>query len=136
MWELADPVANKCSKCWLLEELQLRVDKLESELQTLRHIREGEMYLDAVVQEAVTPGRLSTSNLVSGQGQQGLTASEASKVILHSGTEEPQLLTLSNRYKVLALCVDEEKGCREDEPTDHCTVAWEAIQQGGAKRQV
>eukprot|EP00061_Rhincodon_typus_P009532 g33110.t1 len=38
--------------------------------------------------------------------------------------------------KVLAPCVNEEKGCREDEPTDYCTVAQEANQEGGAKRQV
>eukprot|EP00061_Rhincodon_typus_P016007 g43994.t1 len=69
MWELADPIASggdhTCSKYWLLEELQLRVDELESELQTLRHIQEGEKYkyLDTVFQEAVAAGRLSTSNL-------------------------------------------------------------------------
>eukprot|EP00061_Rhincodon_typus_P005865 g25890.t1 len=85
-----------CSKCWLLEELQFRVNELESELQTLRHIREGQKYLDTVLQEAVTPGRLSTSNLVSSQGHQRVTASEAGRGILCSGTEEPQLLTLSN----------------------------------------
>eukprot|EP00061_Rhincodon_typus_P006000 g26169.t1 len=100
MWELADPIAN-CndhiySKCWLLEELRLRVDELELELQTLQHIGEGEKYLDALFQEAVTPARLRTSDLVSGQGQQGVTVSEAGRGILQSGTEEPQLLTLSN----------------------------------------
>eukprot|EP00061_Rhincodon_typus_P002865 g18690.t1 len=103
MWELADPIVN-CSdhissKCWLLEELRLRVDELESELQALRHIRKGEEYLDAVFQEAVTPGRLSNSDLVSGQGQQGVTVSEAVRGILQSGTEEPPLLTFSNRVR-------------------------------------
>eukprot|EP00061_Rhincodon_typus_P001016 g13459.t1 len=126
MWELADPIANCsdhiCSKCWLLEELWLRVDELESELQTLRHIRDGEKYLDTVFQEAVAPGRLSTSHLVSDHGQQDVTVSEAGRGILQSATEEPQFLTLSNRYEVPAPYVDEEKGCREDEPTDHCTM--------------
>lgn len=140
MWELADPIVNGrdhiCSKCWLLEELRLRVDDLESELQTLRHIREGESYLDVLFQEAVTPGRLSNSNSVSDQGQQGVIASEAGRGILSSGVEEPQPLTLSNRYEILAPCVDEEKGCGEDEPTDHGTMVQKAIQEGGAKRQV
>eukprot|EP00061_Rhincodon_typus_P005885 g25939.t1 len=103
MWELADPIVNNgdhiCNKCWLLEELQLSVDELESELQILRHIWEGEKYLDAMFQEAVTPGRLSASDLVGGQGEQGMTASEAGRGILHSGTEEPQLLTLSTRVR-------------------------------------
>eukprot|EP00061_Rhincodon_typus_P000347 g11404.t1 len=103
MWELADPIANGgdhiYSKCWLLEELWLRVDELESEHQILRHIWEWEKYLDAVFQETVTPGKLRTSNMVSGQGQQGVTVSEAGRVILQSETEEPQLLTLSNRYE-------------------------------------
>eukprot|EP00061_Rhincodon_typus_P003356 g19890.t1 len=77
MWELADSIVNCsdhiCSKYWLLEELLLRVDELESEVQTLRPIRDGEKYLDALFQEAVTPGRLNNSNLVSGQGQQAVT---------------------------------------------------------------
>eukprot|EP00061_Rhincodon_typus_P012548 g38348.t1 len=140
MWELADPIAHCsdhiCNKCWLLEELRLRVDELEAELQTLWHIREGKKYLDALFQEAVTPGRLSNLNLVNGQGQQGVTVSKAGRGILQSGTENPQLLILFNKYEVLAPCVDEEKGCKEDEPTDHCTVVWEAIQEGGAQRQV
>eukprot|EP00061_Rhincodon_typus_P011892 g37247.t1 len=140
MWKLADPIAkcsdHICSKCWLLEDLWLRVDELELEPQTLRHIREGEKYLDTVFQETVTPGRLRTSNSVSDQGQQGVTVSEAGRGILQSGTGEPWLLTLSNTYEVLAPCVDEEKVCREDKPTDHCTMAWEAIQGGGAKCQV
>eukprot|EP00061_Rhincodon_typus_P006358 g26919.t1 len=84
------------SKCWLLEELQLRVDELESELQTLRYIWEGEKYLDALFQEVVAAGRLSTTNLVRGQGQEGVTASEAGRGILQSEAEQPQLLTLSN----------------------------------------
>jgi len=84
----------------------------------------------------VTPGRIGTVNSVSGQGQQDVTASEAGRRILDSGIEEPQLLTFSNRYEVLAPRVDEEKGCREDELADHCTVVQEAIQEWGAKRQV
>eukprot|EP00061_Rhincodon_typus_P016381 g44572.t1 len=56
VWKLADPIENgsdrMCSKCWLLEELWLKIDELEFELQTLRHIQEGERYLDAVFQEA------------------------------------------------------------------------------------
>eukprot|EP00061_Rhincodon_typus_P003041 g19140.t1 len=67
MWQLADPSANGgdqiCNKCKLLKELQLRVNQLESELETLQHIREGEKYLNAMFQEAVTPSRLSASNL-------------------------------------------------------------------------
>eukprot|EP00061_Rhincodon_typus_P004564 g22888.t1 len=122
MWELADPIASCsdhiCSKCWMLEDLGLRVDELESELQTLRHIREGKEYPDDLFQEAVTPGRLSCSNLVSGQGQQGATVNEAGRGILQSGTEEPQFLTLSNRHKVRAPCVDEEKGCRVRDNSD------------------
>ena len=47
MWELADPIASCndhiCSKCWLLEELRLKINELESEIQTLRHIRVGEL---------------------------------------------------------------------------------------------
>eukprot|EP00061_Rhincodon_typus_P012886 g38913.t1 len=66
MQELVDPVVAHCdyvcSKYWLFERMWLRVDKLESELRTLRHIREGEHYLDAVFQEAVTPLELATSN--------------------------------------------------------------------------
>eukprot|EP00061_Rhincodon_typus_P010073 g34083.t1 len=107
MWELANPIASCsdhiCSKSWLLEDLWLRVDELESELQTLRHIREGKKYLDALFQEAVTPGRLSTSNSVSDQGQQGVIASEADKGFLSSGTGEPQLLTLSNGKNMPAI---------------------------------
>eukprot|EP00061_Rhincodon_typus_P005877 g25928.t1 len=103
MWELADPIANCsdhiCNKCWLHEELRLRVDELEPEFQTLRHIQEGEKYLNVVFQEAVTPGRLSISNLVSGQGQQNVTVNEAGRGILQSGTEQPQLLTLTNRVR-------------------------------------
>eukprot|EP00061_Rhincodon_typus_P001248 g14166.t1 len=111
MWELAVPIES-CGdhiygKCWLLEELWLRVDELQSELQALQHIKEGKKYLDALFQEAVTPGGLSTS--VSDQGQQRVIANEAGRGILNSGTGEPQLLTLSNRYEVLAPCEDEEK---------------------------
>eukprot|EP00061_Rhincodon_typus_P003069 g19199.t1 len=76
MWELADPIESGgdhiCSK-WLLEELRLRVDELESELQTLRHIRKGEKYLDALFQEAVTPGYWS------GRGKDPV-------VVVHAGT--------------------------------------------------
>jgi len=47
MWEMADPVASCsdhiCSKCWQLEELRLRVDELESELQTLARPGGGEL---------------------------------------------------------------------------------------------
>eukprot|EP00061_Rhincodon_typus_P012701 g38600.t1 len=57
--------------CGANEELRLKIDELESELQTLRHIREAERYLDAVFQEAVT-SRLTNS--IGGQGQQGVTA--------------------------------------------------------------
>eukprot|EP00061_Rhincodon_typus_P000595 g12163.t1 len=103
MCELADPIANcsddVCSKGWLLEELWLRVDELELELQALWHIWEEKKYLDNLFQEAVTPGRLSNSNLFSGQGQQGVTVSKAGRGIQQSETEEPQLLTLSNRYE-------------------------------------
>eukprot|EP00061_Rhincodon_typus_P013897 g40555.t1 len=100
MWELANPIASysdhTCSKCWLLKELQLRINELGSELQTLRQIWEGEKYLYALFQEAGTPSRLSTSISVSDQAQQGVIANEAGREILNSGTEEPQLLTLSN----------------------------------------
>jgi len=135
MWEMADPVAS-CSKCWLLKELRLRVDELESELQKLRHIREGESYLETVFQEAVTPGRVTIVNSVSGQGQQDVTASEADRGILQSGTQEPQPLILSNRYKAFAPCADEEQGCRKDESADHGTMVQEAIQEGGTKTQI
>eukprot|EP00061_Rhincodon_typus_P005754 g25640.t1 len=47
MWELADPMANCsdhiCSKCRLLE------------LRTFWYFQEGQSYLDALFQEAVTP---------------------------------------------------------------------------------
>eukprot|EP00061_Rhincodon_typus_P012312 g37958.t1 len=80
IWEMADPIVNCsdhiCSKCWLLEDLQLRVDELESESQILRHIWEGEKYLNAVFQEVVKPGRLCTSNSVINQERQGVMASE------------------------------------------------------------
>jgi len=84
----------------------------------------------------VTPGRSSTSNSVSGQGQQGVTANAAHRGILNLGMQEPQLLTLSNSYEVLAPCVDEEKDSREDELADHCIKVQEAIQEKRAKRQV
>eukprot|EP00061_Rhincodon_typus_P003546 g20351.t1 len=106
MWELADPIASCsdhiCSKCWLLEDLRLRIDELEPELQTLRYIWEGEKYLDTLSQEMVTPGRLNTSDSIIDQGQQGMIANEAGRGILNSGTEEPQLLILSNRNEILA----------------------------------
>uniref|UniRef100_UPI00398E8277 zinc finger protein 474-like n=1 Tax=Pristiophorus japonicus TaxID=55135 RepID=UPI00398E8277 len=73
-----------CNKCLQLEELRLRVDELESELQTLRCIRQWESYLDTVFQEAVTPLRLIHSNLVRGQGQEDVTTSKAGM-----GTQEP-----------------------------------------------
>ncbi|XP_078087631.1 NACHT, LRR and PYD domains-containing protein 3-like [Mustelus asterias] len=41
-----DPRDHVGSKCWLLEDLQLKIDELDSELQTLRLIREGESYLN------------------------------------------------------------------------------------------
>uniref|UniRef100_UPI00398F0D11 leucine-rich melanocyte differentiation-associated protein n=1 Tax=Pristiophorus japonicus TaxID=55135 RepID=UPI00398F0D11 len=53
------------------------VYELESELQTLRYIRKGESYLDAVFQQTVTPLRLNNSNLIRGQVQEGVTMSEA-----------------------------------------------------------
>eukprot|EP00061_Rhincodon_typus_P004859 g23607.t1 len=138
MWELPGPIASCsdhiCSNCLLLEELRLTVDELEPEIQTLWHIRDGDSYLDT--QEVVTLGRLSSTNLVSGQRQQGVTASEAGRGTLYSGTEEPQLLTLSDKYKTLAPCGDEEKGCRDDEPADRDTLVQEAIQAQGAKRQM
>eukprot|EP00061_Rhincodon_typus_P000507 g11924.t1 len=91
MWELADPIANCsdhiCSKCWLLEELRLRVDELESELQTLWHVREGDQYVDALFR--------SWSYLI-GKVLQIQSVIRNSRVILNSGVEEPQLLTLSN----------------------------------------
>ena len=65
-----------------------------------------------------------------------MTASEAGRGIQSLGIEESQLLTLTNRYEVLATCVDKEEGCREDALTDRGTVVQEAIQEGGAKRQV
>ncbi|XP_072352062.1 uncharacterized protein [Scyliorhinus torazame] len=140
MWELADPIASCsdhiCSKCWLLEELRLRVDELESELHTLRHFREGETYLDTVFQEAVTPVRVSSLNPASGQGQQGVTASQAGKGNQQSGTHEPQPLTLSNRHEALAPCVDGEQGCRNDESADQGTMVQQAIQGEGVNRQI
>ena len=140
MLELVDPIEtisdHICSKCWLLEELRLKIDELESELQTLRHIQEGESYLDTLFQVAVTPSRIASVDSVSDQGQSGVTASEAGRGIQSLEIEEPQLLTLSNRSEVLAPCMDEEEGCREDVLTDHCTVVQEAIREGGAKRQV
>ncbi|XP_067892381.1 ankyrin and armadillo repeat-containing protein [Heterodontus francisci] len=66
-----------CSKCLRLEELRLSVDELEAELQTLRCIRKREIYLDTLFQKAVTLHRIASSDLVSGQGQEGGTASEA-----------------------------------------------------------
>eukprot|EP00061_Rhincodon_typus_P019052 g48491.t1 len=92
MWELADPIANCsdhiCSKCWLLEEIWLRVDELESDLQTLRHIRERDVYLNAVFHDAVTPGRLITSNLVSGQGVTDIGEGRGCDpvAVVHAGT--------------------------------------------------
>eukprot|EP00061_Rhincodon_typus_P004455 g22626.t1 len=45
MWELVVPIVvhsdHICSKCWLLEEFQLRVDELENELRIRQHLREG-----------------------------------------------------------------------------------------------
>lgn len=43
---LAVPGDHICSKCWVIEELGLKVDNLESELLLQRHIREGQNYLD------------------------------------------------------------------------------------------
>eukprot|EP00061_Rhincodon_typus_P014592 g41702.t1 len=65
IWELVHPIVvhcdHICRKCWLFEELQLI--NSESEFQTLRHIREGESWLDAVFQEADKLLRLTTLNL-------------------------------------------------------------------------
>lgn len=46
---------------------------------TMRHIRDGENFLDAVYLEAVTPVRFSTPNSVFVQGEEGVTASEAGR---------------------------------------------------------
>eukprot|EP00061_Rhincodon_typus_P013532 g39958.t1 len=103
MWELAVPIMSCsdhiCCKCWLLGELWLGVDELESELQTLRHIWQGVKYLDVLFQEVVTPGRLSTSNSVSDQGQQGVIAGEASRGNLEfrsGGASAPDLVHQEN----------------------------------------
>ena len=131
MWELVDPkgIPNEhvCSKCWLLEELRLRVDELDSELRTLRHFREGESYLDSVFQETVTPLRLTNS--AGGQGQEGVAANEAGSGKKKAGSEiqkvelqEPQSLNLYNRFEILAPSVDGNGDCKEDEQTAHGTV--------------
>ena len=91
-------------------------------------IRKGESYLDTVFQEAVTPGRVTTVNSVSGQGQKGVTACEAGGGILQ---KEPQPLTLSNRYEALAPSADEEQGCRKDESADHGSGGHS---RGGSKK--
>eukprot|EP00061_Rhincodon_typus_P014804 g42106.t1 len=123
MWEIADRVASCsdhiCSKCWLLEELWLRFDELESELWTLQHILEGESYLDALFQEVVTPARLSTSNLVRGQGQPGVSTRGTGRWILYSGTEEPQPLNVSNRVRDI---FDRLKRILEQEEKDPVVV--------------
>eukprot|EP00061_Rhincodon_typus_P007688 g29636.t1 len=86
MWELADHIANcsdhVCSKCWLLKELWPRVDELESELQTQRHIREGEKCLDAVFQEAVTLVRVRD---ISDQLERILERVGEDPVVVHIG---------------------------------------------------
>eukprot|EP00061_Rhincodon_typus_P006269 g26734.t1 len=80
MWELAVPIEygsdHICSKCWLLDNSEPKFNELESEPQTLRQVQDAEKYLDALFQEAVTPGRLSTSNSVSDQEQQDVIVSE------------------------------------------------------------
>ncbi|XP_067869950.1 zinc finger protein 91-like [Heterodontus francisci] len=84
MWELLDASViqgkHVRSNCLRLEELRLRVVELASELQTLQHIREEESYLDILYQEAVTPLRIGSSDLVSGQRQEHVAAAEAVNV--------------------------------------------------------
>eukprot|EP00061_Rhincodon_typus_P018267 g47371.t1 len=42
--------------------------------------------------------------------------------ILNVALEEPQILTLSDRFEVIVPCPDEESICKEDGQTDHCTM--------------
>lgn len=114
MYELVDPLLvpgdHICSKCWMIEELGLKVDDLESELQMLRHISKGENCLDAVLLEGVTPVRLTASNLVRIQ-EEGVTASEAGRGIeVEAVLEETQPLRLSSRSEILTSCADEYGG--------------------------
>jgi len=125
-----------CSKCLRLGELRLRVEELESELQTLRHIRNGEGYLDCVFREVVTPNRVVSSNLIRGQGQDGVTTSEEGKGTHEVEMEESRSLLLSNRFEALTPCVEGSGDCSEDEQTDHGTVERGAIQVGGGKQNV
>uniref|UniRef100_UPI00398F8999 uncharacterized protein n=1 Tax=Pristiophorus japonicus TaxID=55135 RepID=UPI00398F8999 len=65
MWELVDTIEvhgdHICSKCPQLEELWLRVDVLKSELQTLRHIREGESRNEEILMVRQSPPHLSAT---------------------------------------------------------------------------
>jgi len=55
--------------------------------------------------------------------------SEAGRGIQEVELQEPQSPSLSNRFEILAPCVD----CREDEQTDHGTVIQRAVQVGEKK---
>ncbi|XP_072891840.1 uncharacterized protein [Hemitrygon akajei] len=138
MWEPVDPIEGHgdyiCSKCLLLEEIQLHIDELQSELQTLRHIREGDSYLDSVYQEIATPNRLT--NVDCSQAQDGVAMSEASRGIQEVGLEEMQALLLSNRFEALTPCEGRSRDCGEDEQPAHSTMEWGAIPEGGVNRNV
>ncbi|XP_067915736.1 regulator of DNA class I crossover intermediates 1-like [Heterodontus francisci] len=69
-------------------------------------------------------------DLVCSQGQEGVTMSETGMEIQKVVMNERQPLHLSNRFEVLAACVDENKDCREDEQTDHSTVQHFLIEDG------
>ena len=121
MWELVDPRVlpsdHVCSKCRLLEELQLKVDELASELQTLRLIR----------------GREGAPRLAKSKGPGQKEAAGRRK-----GGEErrPQPLNLHNRFEVLASSLEEDEAREVGEQTAHGTVMQQDIGKEKGKRNV
>ncbi|XP_051897466.1 40S ribosomal protein S24 isoform X2 [Pristis pectinata] len=105
-WELVDLAAVQdghiCSKCLRLDELRLRVDELELQLQTLRSIREGVSYVDMVHQVTVTPFRAGTSEV---QDADRIVTVRGGKRKKKSGRQTEQgtleAVPLSNRFSAL-----------------------------------
>lgn len=137
MWEFVDTIdvedPYSCSKCLRLEELQLRIDELETQLHTLRYIREGEYYLDVLCQGMVTPTSL-TNSVGSEQGKEGVAISEAGRGNQEEMRQEPQPLSLTSMTEALTQCKDGIRGCGRDEQPGCSTVDQEAIQEGGVRR--
>ncbi|XP_042189914.1 protein downstream neighbor of son homolog [Callorhinchus milii] len=100
MWESMEGALSPgdfvCRKCLEIRELQLRVAELESQVEMLRSIRDGENFLDSFILEPHTPLSPKEEEY-SSDGHDWVTVRRAGKCSRKRGAEESQTLALSDR---------------------------------------